>query len=87
MSNSSVTIYTGKNCPYCIRAKQLLNTKGVSFEEIDISSNQDLEKEMIRLTKRMTVPQILIEGVPIGGCDELHDLNRRGELDPLLDIQ
>jgi glutaredoxin 3 len=70
-----------------MRAKQLLNNKGVSFEEVDITNDQDLEKEMIRLTKRMTVPQILIKGVPIGGCDELHDLDRRGELDPLLDIQ
>ncbi len=87
MPNSSVTIYTGASCPYCIRAKQLLNNKGVPFEEIDITDNQDLEKEMVRLTGKMTVPQILIEGAPIGGCDDLYDLDRRGELDRLLNIQ
>jgi glutaredoxin 3 len=80
----SVTVYTGKNCPYCVRAKQLLNQKGIAFKEIDISLDQGLEKEMTRITGKMTVPQILIHGTPIGGCDDLYDLERSGELDRLL---
>jgi glutaredoxin 3 len=81
-----ITIYTGKNCPFCVRAKQLLNSKGAPFTEIDISDNQGLEKEMFRLTGKMTVPQILIQGTPVGGCDDLYDLERRGELNSLLQI-
>ncbi|NOY52604.1 MAG: glutaredoxin 3 [Deltaproteobacteria bacterium] len=79
-----VLIYTTPVCPYCVRAKALLTRKGVSFREIDISRDRDLEAEMIRLTKKMTVPQILVDGNPIGGCDELHELEHRGVLDELL---
>ncbi len=79
-----VVIYTTKTCPYCIRAKQLLNHKGIPFKEIDITDDQEREQEMTRLTGRKTVPQILIHGAPVGGCDELHDLDRCGELDRLL---
>lgn len=67
-----------------MRAKQLLNQKGIPFREIDISERRDLEAEMIRLTGKMTVPQILIRGTPVGGCDELYELERRGDLDGLL---
>jgi len=79
-----VLIYTTQVCPFCIRAKALLDRKGVSYREFDISNDRDLEAEMIRLTKRMTVPQILIDGKPIGGCDELYELERIGDLDGLL---
>ncbi len=79
-----VLIYTTPVCPYCVRAKALLDRKGVSYREIDISNNRDLEQEMIRLTKRMTVPQILIDGEPIGGCDELYALEGSETLDRLL---
>jgi len=78
-------IYTTPVCPYCVRAKALLDRKGVSYREIDISNNRDLEQEMIRLTKRMTVPQILIDGEPIGGCDELYALEGSEALDRLLE--
>ena len=81
---SSVVIYTGKHCPYCVKAKQLLNNKGVVYREIDISNDKSLEKEMIRLTGKMTVPQIVINDSPVGGCDDLYELDRRGELDRLL---
>jgi glutaredoxin 3 len=84
MMSDLVTVYTGKNCPFCVRAKQLLMNKGIPFKEIDISNNEELSKEMIRITGKMTVPQILIQGKPVGGCDDLYELERRGELDRLL---
>jgi len=79
-----VLIYTTPVCPYCARAKALLDRKGVSYREIDISNDRELEAEMIRSTKRMTVPQILIDGQPIGGCDELYALEGKKVLDGLL---
>jgi glutaredoxin 3 len=85
--NNNVVIYTARVCPYCVRAKALLDRKGVGYREIDISQDPDLEKEMIRLTRKMTVPQILIDGKAIGGCDELYELERRKELDTLLHIE
>ncbi len=79
-----VLIYTTQVCPYCVRAKALLDRKGVAYREVDISNDRELEQEMIRLTKKMTVPQILIDGKPIGGCDELYALEGKNELDSLL---
>jgi len=83
MKNKGV-VYTTKTCPYCMRAKQLLNNKRVPFKEIDITEDQDREQEMIRLTGKKTVPQILIQGTPVGGCDDLRELDLSGELDRLL---
>ena len=80
-----VLIYTTQVCPYCVRAKALLDRKGVAYREIDISDDREREQEMIRLTKRMTVPQILIDGKPIGGCDELYALEGSKTLDRLLE--
>ncbi len=79
-----VKIYTTATCPYCVRAKQLLDRKGVAYEEVDVSGNQELADEMFRLTGKITVPQILIGGSPVGGCDELYNLEHRGELDRIL---
>jgi glutaredoxin 3 len=80
-----VEIYTTPFCPYCIAAKRLLTSKGVSFEETDVSGDADLrQKMMARAGGRRTVPQIFIGGVAIGGSDELHALDHAGKLDPLL---
>jgi len=82
---SAVTIYTTMMCPYCVRAKQLLKSKGVSFHEIDVGGNAALRQEMTsRAGGRRTVPQIFIGETHVGGCDELIGLNRSGELDGLL---
>ncbi|MDX1764921.1 MAG: glutaredoxin 3 [bacterium] len=81
-----VIVYTSQICPYCVRAKGLLDRKGVAYEEINISTDLEMEKEMIRITGRLTVPQILIDGVPVGGCDDLYELERRGELNRLLKL-
>lgn len=80
-----VEIYTKFLCPYCTRAKALLTAKGVSFEEIDISTGGPRRSEMLeRSGGRQTVPQIFIDGRHIGGSDDLHALDRAGGLDPLL---
>ena len=80
-----VEIYTTPWCPYCLAAKRLLATKGVAYEETDVSGDSEKRQEMMARAKgRYTVPQIFIDGTPIGGCDELHALDRTGKLDPML---
>ncbi len=82
---TKVEIYTKLFCPYCTHAKALLRSKGVEFEETDITMNPGKRAEMLdRAEGRTTVPQIFIDGRGIGGCDELVALDRAGELDPLL---
>lgn len=82
---ANIEIYTKAFCPYCHRAKALLDRKGASFEEIDISLGGPRREEMIdRAGGRKTVPQIFINGHHIGGCDDLHALDSAGNLDPLL---
>ena len=82
---TKVEIYTKLFCPYCTHAKALLRSKGVEFEETDITMDPAGRAEMLqRAEGRTTVPQIFIDGRGIGGCDELVALDRAGELDPLL---
>jgi glutaredoxin 3 len=82
---AEVTIYTTMMCPYCHRAKSLLSKKGVAFNEIDVGMDANKRAEMEkRANGGYTVPQIFINGAHIGGCDELHALDRAGKLDPLL---
>jgi glutaredoxin 3 len=81
----TVEIYTTPICGYCMRAKRLLDGKGVPFTEIDVMGNPEKRAEMVRRSGGgRTVPQIFIDGTPIGGCDELHALERTGKLDPML---
>ncbi|MGO8955582.1 MAG: glutaredoxin 3 [Rhodomicrobium sp.] len=79
-----VEIYTTPTCPYCVRAKNLLKHRGIAFEEIDVSRSASLRQAMIERSGGYTVPQIFIGGRPIGGCDDLHALDAKGELDRLL---
>ncbi|HYC18501.1 MAG TPA: glutaredoxin 3 [Pseudolabrys sp.] len=80
-----VEIYTTRYCPYCSAAKALLKRKGVNYNEIDVSRDWKRRDEMIqRANGRMTVPQIFVGTVHVGGSDELHALERAGKLDPLL---
>jgi len=67
-----------------VRAKKLLHSKAVTFDEIDVSGKPGIRQELRTLTGRTTVPQIFIHGRSIGGCDELYALERAGELDSLL---
>ena len=80
-----IEIYTKFLCPYCTRAKKLLSTKGVAFDEHDISMGGPLRAEMLeRSGGRQTVPQIFIEGRHIGGSDDLAALDKAGQLDSML---
>lgn len=84
---ADVVIYTTPFCPYCSRAKRLLDSKGVAYEEIDLYMQPDRREEMVqRAEGRMTVPQVFIDGKPYGGSDDIHALDRAGKLDPILGI-
>lgn len=88
MSNlsSDVHLYTTRFCPYCVRAKQLLKAKGVTYREIGVDSKPHLRAEMMERSGRRTVPQIWIGSRHIGGNDDLWALDARGELDGLLNL-
>jgi len=81
---AQVVIYTTHYCPYCTAAKALLRRKNVNFEEIDVTDDPARRDEMERLSQRWTVPQIFIDGQPIGGFDDMNRLDLNGMLDPLL---
>ena len=80
-----VEIYASPFCGYCARAKALLQKKGVAYEEYDVDMDPDLRRVMReRAGGRTTVPQIFIDGVHVGGSDDIHALDRAGKLDPML---
>ena len=79
-----VIIYTTGICPYCTRAKQLLQRKDIAFDEIRIDTDQEQMRIMLERSRRHTVPQIFIGDLHVGGFDDLVALEVRGELDPLL---
>ncbi|MCM8556380.1 glutaredoxin 3 [Sphingomicrobium sediminis] len=82
---AKVELYIKATCPYCIRAKRLLDMKGVDYVEYEISGDEEKRAEMIqRSGGGMTVPQIFIDDVLVGGSDELFALERAGELDQKL---
>jgi glutaredoxin 3 len=81
---AQVKIYTTKLCPYCLRAKALLNQKRIPFEEIDVSNDPDRRRWLREYTGRSTVPQIFINGQGVGGYDDIAALDRKGKLDPML---
>lgn len=82
-----VEIYTKWGCPYCVAAKALLDSKGVSYDEFDITMGGPKRAEMLeRVPGAMTVPQVLIDGRPMGGSDDIHALDRQGKLDALLGL-
>jgi glutaredoxin 3 len=79
-----VTVYTRAFCPYCTRALSLLKRKGVQVNEIDATFDPGKKDEMIQRSGRRTFPQIFVGDTHVGGCDDLHALDDRGGLDPLL---
>ncbi len=81
---TEILIYTGNFCPYCTMAKRLLEKKGLHYTEINVDASPELRQEMMTKTKRRTVPQIYIGHYHVGGCDELYALEKRNELDALL---
>ncbi len=79
-----ITIYTTPTCPYCLRAKALLQRKELAFTEISVANDGELRRELAERTGRTTVPQIFFGDAHIGGCDELYELHLEGKLDQLL---
>jgi glutaredoxin 3 len=79
-----VRIYTTPYCPYCVWAKRLLAKKSVSYEEIDVAGDDEARERLTAQTGQRTVPQIFIGETHVGGSDDLHALEERGELDALL---
>ena len=80
-----VKIYSSDYCPYCSRAKALLQQRGVTdYEEIVVDGKPELRAQMTKLTGRTSVPQIFVGDTHVGGCDDLHALDRNGGLVPLL---
>jgi len=87
MSSTKVEIYTRWGCGYCVSAKALLDKKGVAYTEYDTTMGGEPRAEMLaRVPGAMTVPQILIDGNPVGGSDDIHALDRQGKLDGMLGI-
>jgi glutaredoxin 3 len=84
MTRPAVTVYVSDWCPYCERAKGLLTQKSVDFREFNVEDDAKLREEMIARSNRRTVPQIFIGDKHVGGCDDLFELDRSGELDRLI---
>lgn len=81
-----ILIYTTHICPYCIMAKRLLDKKGLNYTEINVDGDTGLREDMMRKTRRRTVPQIYIGDFHVGGFDELHALDQQKKLDGLLAV-
>ena len=82
-----ILVYKTQICPYCVRAKKLLDSKGVQYTEIDVSNDSDLRQAMTQKSGgRTSVPQIFINQQHIGGCDDLYALEKAGELDKILGL-
>ncbi|MBO6507299.1 MAG: glutaredoxin 3 [Roseibium sp.] len=82
---ADVVIYTRQLCGFCTAAKRLLDKKGVSYDEFDATFDPDLRQQMVQKANgRSTFPQIFVGSTHVGGCDELHELERAGKLDALL---
>jgi glutaredoxin 3 len=78
-----IQMYTTAWCGYCVRAKALLDARGLAYEELSLDGDPSFRRRLLELTGHWTVPQILIDGEPIGGYTELAELDRAGKLDTL----
>lgn len=84
-SMANIEIYTTNVCPYCVKAKRLLDAKDADYTEINLTGDDAGREALLRRANGMrTVPQIFIDGKHIGGCDDLYELEEKGELDALL---
>lgn len=84
MAAPKVTVYSKANCPFCVRAKRLLEKKGVAFEEISVEGKDELRTWLVEKTGQMTVPQIFVGERSLGGFSDIAALDQQGRLDPLL---
>jgi glutaredoxin 3 len=78
------TVYTKRNCPYCVRAKALLARKSVPYAEISVEGNDELRTWLVERSGQMTVPQVFVGERPLGGFSDIDALDREGQLDPIL---
>jgi glutaredoxin 3 len=82
---AKITVYSGPSCPYCVRAKQLLDKKGAAYDDVDVRADSAKMAEMTERTGgKRSIPQIFIGEQHIGGCDDLYALDKEGKLDALL---
>ncbi len=79
-----VQIYTKQNCPYCVRAKSLLQRKGVKYQEIDVENDEPKRVWLVEASGQRTVPQIFVDGRSLGGFTDIEALDKQGKLDPIL---
>jgi glutaredoxin 3 len=79
-----VTLYTKDYCPYCVRAKRLLDKKGIAFEEVNVEGRDELRVWLVEATGQRTVPQVFVDGRALGGFTDIDALDRQGRLDPIL---
>ncbi len=79
-----VEFYSADWCPFCMRAKALLDSRGIEYEETNVDRIPGFREKLVEMTGRMTIPQIIIDGTPVGGYDDLAALDRAGELLPLV---
>jgi glutaredoxin 3 len=84
MAAPKVTVYTKQNCPFCVRAKRLLDKKGVAYEEISVEGDDALRSWLVEKTGQMTVPQIFAGERSLGGWSDIAALDDAGRLDPIL---
>jgi glutaredoxin 3 len=82
--SADVVVYLTEWCPYCIRAKSLLGKKNVRFKAVDVDDRPDLRAWLLERSGQRTVPQVFVNGRPLGGFSDISALDRQGELDPLL---
>ncbi len=80
-------MYGTMACPYCIRARQLLDSKEVAYHWINVADSHELYQDMVQLSSNHTVPQIFIDRQSMGGCDEMYALEREGHLDEMLGLK
>ena len=84
INKHDIKVYSGNLCPYCNAAKRLLDSKNVTYQEINVDTDPSARTEMESLSQRSSVPQIFINGTHVGGFDDLAELNREGKLDEML---
>ena len=81
---ANVQLYTKRNCAFCVSAKTLLQRKGVAFEEIDVEHDEARRAWLVEASGQRTVPQIFVDGRPLGGFSDIDALDKQGKLDPIL---
>ncbi len=82
-----IQVYSSDRCPYCVKAKALLDRKGVKYQEINVTDDDEARIALVKKANGVrTVPQIFIDDHHVGGCDDLYELDRKGELDPMIGV-